>query len=1164
MPSLLGPYRITGILGRGGMGVVYRAEHREQAAPVALKTVRAPSEVLLASIRREIHALRRLSHPGIARILDEGLSHGLPFYVMELFEGGTLRSRLATPRWARGPKASAADTTGTWLPTSTMTGPVAESSPSTPAPAPPSERPRIDPPALHALLSLVRGLCAPLAHLHGEGLVHRDLKPENIFIREDGRPVLVDLGIAASFSGAASREELAAEGRVVGSLAYMAPEQLRGELVDARTDLYALGCILYECLVGHPPFMGSSAGSIVFQHLNEAPAPPSHQVEGVPEELERLVLRLLEKRPNDRLGYAEDVAEALDTLGVGGNGREGLPRPRSYLYRPGLEGRAGPLEELGGALELLRRERRGQLILLEGESGVGKTRLALELSLLATRRQVRVVTGQCTQWGMTAPEQGRAAVPLHPFRPLLQLLADRCRERGDAEAERLLGLGGRWLALFEPSLAELPWVKEQPELPALPPAAARQRILETLRKALLGLTGEKPLLLVLDDLQWADELSLAFLKVLAARGGEPGLLILGTCRLGETGAELTELLSAPGARRIPLGRLDTGSVGAMVAGMLALRESPAGLVDFLVDSSSGNPFFIAEYLRAAIDEGLLARNRAGVWHLRQPGDGADLMARHVPLPRTLAELIERRLSALGGDGRQLVECASVLGREFDGALLPPLSGLAETAALDTLEELRRRQLIEETPSGRLRFVHDKLREIAYERTAWERRRALHLGAAHLLEARTQAVPDAFPALGHHFSQAGIHDKALLYLGRAADRARATYANGEAIRLYRAALEEESLAGREPSAALPLHEALGDVLALVGRHEEARHSYARAVGCTAMERGLELARLHRKTGKAWEIHHAHDEALSAYRAAEQTLGAAPLEATEAWWNEWLHIQIEQLAVHYWTARLDVMEELSRRIQPTVERYGTPLQRARFFEVRVQRNLRAERYLASGETVRFARDYLGASEASGDPDESAEAGCVLACVLLWHGALEEAAGRMLATVERARRTGDVALEARGLTYLTQIHRRRRALEATRDSAERGLRAAEAGNMTSYVGAARANLGWVALCEGHPEDAERHCLAALQLWSATSLIYPFEWMALLPLARLDVLAGRPADAAQRVARLLHPTQQRLPDTLTAALQEAQAAWSSDREEVACVCIERALQEAEGADYL
>jgi predicted ATPase len=816
-------------------------------------------------------------------------------------------------------------------------------------------------------------------------------------------------------------------------------------------------------------------------------------------------------------------------------------------------------------MEQLRRERRGRFILLEGESGVGKTRLALELSLLATRRQVRVVTGQCVPWGGGASGQERAAAALHPFRPLLQLLADRCRAGGAAETERLLGAGGRWLALYEPSLAELPGMREQPEAPAPPPAVARQRILETLRQALLALARDEPLLLILDDLQWADELSLALLKVLTVRGGEPGVLILGTCRLGETGADLSQLLGAPGAGTLPLARLDPGGVGEMVAGMLALREPPGELVDFLADSSSGNPFFIAEYLRAAIDEGLLVRDRAGAWHLRRPGAGAETLARHVLLPRTLAELIERRLSALGGEGQRLVECASVLGREFDGALLPALSGLAEAEVLDVLGELRRRQFLEETASGRLRFVHDKLRELTYERTALERRRALHLGAARWLEERASQAPEALPELGHHFAQAGVHDKALLYLHRGADRARATYANGEAIRLYQAALQELAHVEREPLAALSLHEALGDVLALVGRHEEARESYARGLRDAAPERGLERARLHRKMGKAWETHHAHEEASSAYRDAEQALGAAPVpEDSEAWWNEWLHIQIERLSVFYWMARLDEMEALSRRIQPAVERHATPLQRARFFEVRVQRNLRAERYLASEETVRFARDYLAASEASGDGDESAEAGCVLACVLLWHGKLEEAAARMLATVERARRTGDVTLEARGLTYLTQIHRRRQALEATRDCAERSLRAAEAGNMTSYVGAARANLGWVALREGRPEEAERHCQAALQLWGATSLIYPFEWMALFPLVALELQSPRPLDAMRRVERLLHSTQQRLTATLASALQEAQVAASRGHEGATRERINHVLQEAERAGYL
>jgi serine/threonine protein kinase/tetratricopeptide (TPR) repeat protein len=1146
LPSALGGYRISGILGRGGMGVVYRAEHPETRAPVALKTVRVPSEPLLASIRREIHALRRLRHPGIARILDEGVAHGLPFYVMEFVEGRTLRAFLK----GRQQEETAAQETA------------ALSEPLAPVTLP-TRRVGREPRELRSLLARVHGLCAPLAYLHGEGLVHRDLKPENVFIREDGRPVLVDLGIAASFGGAASREQLAADGKIMGSAAYMAPEQILGELVDARADLYALGCILYECLTGRPPFLGTWTGSILFQHLTEAPVPPSRQVEGIPEELDRLVLRLLAKRPDERLGYAEDVAQALVALGIDTPAERGAPRPRSYLYRPGLEGRAGPLEKLGSALRALHTQRSGQLIILEGESGVGKTRLAMEFARLAAKQQVRVVTGQCAPLGLADLEQPRQALPLQPLRALLQALADRCRA-GPADAERLLGTGGRLLAIYEPSLAELLGVEEPSEPVALPPAVARQRVLETLRRALLGLARQMPLLLILDDLQWADELSLAFLQSLAGRDELPGLLVLGTCRAEELGGAAVELLSSPGVHRLPLGRLDTGSVGAMVAGMLALRAPPDELVRFLAASSDGNPFFIAEYLRAAIDEGVLARDHSGAWHLARTAEEAGTFAHQLLLPRTLAELIERRLAMLGGLGRSLLEGASVLGREFDEVLLLAVAGLGQAQAVDVLEELRRRQILEETASGRLRFVHDKLREIAYERTPLERRRGLHRDAALALEARSQSGPEVLPELGYHFSQSGVHDKALLYLSRAAEQARVTYANAEAIRLYRAALLELPHVDRAHGAGAALQEALGDVLVLVGRHEEARAAYAVALEATAPEHGLERARLLRKSGKAWELHHAHDEALAAYRAAEQALRAAPSEAAEPWWNEWLHVQIEQLSVYYWTARLDAMEELSRRIQPAVEQYGTPLQRGRFFEARVQRNLRAERYLASEETVHLARAYLRASEDSRDPEESAEAGCVLACVLLWHGALEEAAHRMLATVEQARRRGDVTLETRGLTYLTQIHRRHRSRDATRDFAQQSLRAAQAGKLGSYLGAAHANLGWVALGEGRLDEAEHECRAALQHWEATSLVYPFEWMALLPLVSRAHRLGRTSETTQWVARLLQTTQQRLPDVLVVLLQKALAAWAAGREEGACAGIEAALREAEREGYL
>ena len=309
-PEQVGPYRLLGMLGEGGMGKVYRGEHLETGEVVALKTVRGASGPVLASIRREIHALRRLSHPGVVRIVAEGVWEGLPWFAMELLRGQTLRGFLDT----RGP-----------------VGP---------------------------LLTLLRRLCEPLAFLHGHGLVHRDLKPENLFLRPDGRPVLVDLGIAAA-SGSA-REVLQVGGGAVGSEAYMAPEQILGDFVDARADLYALGCILYEALTGRPPFVRSrSAGGVLHQHLHRPPLPPSALGEGVAPELDALVLRLLAKRPQERPGYAEDVAAALAALGAEGDEGGASSRPPPYLYRPDFAGRAGVLGRLGQALEEASRGRGG-------------------------------------------------------------------------------------------------------------------------------------------------------------------------------------------------------------------------------------------------------------------------------------------------------------------------------------------------------------------------------------------------------------------------------------------------------------------------------------------------------------------------------------------------------------------------------------------------------------------------------------------------------------------------------------------------------------------------------------------------------------------------------------------------------------------------------------
>ncbi len=233
-PERIGPYRILGLLGEGGMGVVYRATHIESGELVALKTVHTSNERMLASIRREIHALSRLQHPGVVRIVGEGVHDALPWYAMELLEGLTLL-RFARSRWSAALATAATlagDQSGHNITGVDMSGEIESDARAEVLKARlPPDAMRGQPAAaghLPEVLSLVRRLCAPLAFLHGEGIVHRDLKPENVFIRQGDVPVLVDFGLVATFEGHAGRDSLELAGATMGTPAYMAPEQIRG------------------------------------------------------------------------------------------------------------------------------------------------------------------------------------------------------------------------------------------------------------------------------------------------------------------------------------------------------------------------------------------------------------------------------------------------------------------------------------------------------------------------------------------------------------------------------------------------------------------------------------------------------------------------------------------------------------------------------------------------------------------------------------------------------------------------------------------------------------------------------------------------------------------------------------------------------------------------
>ncbi len=1171
-PRELGPYRIQRVLGTGGMGIVYLAHHRDTQEPVALKTVRVTRDRLFASIRWEAQALGRIHHPGVIRIFGHGVSGGQPWYAMELMAGRTLQQLIAK-HWSIDGQTSQARGPSRRSQEHPHKGPEQDS-------APPERLP-----ALH-LLERVRSLCAPLAYLHGCGLVHRDIKPGNVFIRKNGTVVLGDFGVAGAFGGASGREELQVDEGGQGTLLYMAPEEIQGDLVDARADLYSLGCVLYECVTGFPPFFGGTSGSLRRRHLHQRPTPPSELLdESLPGRLEWLILKLLEKRPQDRLGFAEDVDRVLAEVGVESVEPAQQPRPRPYLYRPPFSGRADAMQRMGARLDALALGH-GGCIFIGGGSGAGKTRLAMEMARGALSRNLSVVTGECIQRGLSSSQvdAGPRASPLHPFRPLLARVADWCRVRGEEETAWLLGPRGKVLVSYEPALGQLPGMQEQPPPPRLASdEAERARIFTSLQEVIFSWSEEEPLLLILDDLQWADELTLGFLRQLrheelAARG----VLLVGTYRMEEMREPLREVVSrATEALHLELGRLDEPDIRSMVCGMLALRELPPDF-DGLVRQSEGNPFFVAEYLRAAITEGLLHRDASGQWRL-DTGAWASLKA--LALPNSIAEIIHRRLRGLNARTQVLVQMAAVLGRDFDAELLLSSMPLSEAAGLEALETLRMRQILERVQGERLRFLHDKLREFSYAGLSTERRRKLHHRAAKALERHYAQAADfalMFPSLANHWAKAEVHDQASRYFGLAGDRARAAHANEEAIFFYQSALAEAWMhqgpdgdPSQEAGSRLgPLYESLGDVLALTGRQEEARAAYGEALSRISPEQRCQRAGLHRKEGKTWETRHLHEAALRAYDEAESALstapswpnGASPGDEASCWWHEWVQVQVERIWVYYWMGRVEEMGAIIAKVQPHVEAHGTSRQRSGFFQSLLLRAFKRDRYVISEETLKHARKALEASEQSGDLADLAASHLYLSFCLLLHGDLLEAERVGLEGLQLAERLGDLTLQSRLVKYLMLVYRRRGQRAVARVWGERCLRLSAAARMEDYAGAAQATLAWVAWKEQRLEEAEHGARAALECWRKLSRRYPFtgQWQGLVLLMALEAQRGDVERAVERARAMLDPAQQRLPAPLDAALEEVLAAWDQGHREVTLDHLRHAVGIAEELGFL
>src|SRR5829696_4975905 len=504
--EIAGRYRVKRFLGQGGRKRVYLSVDTASGTEVAvaLFDTEGVGASIQARARREAEAMRKLGdHPQVVTVLDIGEEDGNPFIVSRYMPGGDVDGMLAA---AGG---------------------------------------RLD---VQRAVDIAADVTRALEHAHARGVVHRDLKPANVWIDDDGRARLGDFGLATTEARAR-----VSGGTLVGTVAYLPPEQALGEAAGPKSDLYSLGALLYEMLTGQPPFPGDDAVSIISQHLHADPVPPSRHSPAVPEALDHAVLALLAKRPEDRPSNDTEARELiLAALEQKADEAEARPsNPLESLAGGVFVGRERELERLREAVDGALAGR-GSLQLLLGEPGIGKTRAAEELATYAR------VSGARVYWGRCREDEGAPA-----YWPWVQAIRSYARDADPVALAWQLGAGAAEVAKLIPEIAE--------KLDIAPATGsdseeARFRLFDSVTSLLLAAARDRPIMIVLDDLHWADEPSLLLLRFAARELGSSGLLILGTYRDVELGRHhplarvLGEISGLEGSARLPLKGLSVAAV----------------------------------------------------------------------------------------------------------------------------------------------------------------------------------------------------------------------------------------------------------------------------------------------------------------------------------------------------------------------------------------------------------------------------------------------------------------------------------------------------------------------------------------------------------------------------------------------------------------------------
>jgi tetratricopeptide (TPR) repeat protein len=1098
-------FRLLRRLGEGGMGVVYEALDEERGARVALKTIRKVTPATLARFKKEFRVLQDVHHPNLVALGELVSEADQWFFTMELVLGGDFIDyvrpiRASRTRLVRSTESTITDPAG-------LAAGGSRRAPAVHDGELPFEEER--------LRDALRQLVLALVTLHAAGLVHRDIKPSNIRVSDDGRVVVLDFGLVSDFTSA----RYSTEAKVVGTPAYMAPEQAAGGAVGPEADWYSVGVLLYEALTGELPFEGAPLLVLMQKQQQEAPA-PRRVVSTIPPDLDALCASLLAFDPRARPSE-QTLLDLLDVRSKadGARGRSLAPprgQPAPFV------GRAAELEALRRAFHESR-ERGAVSLFLRGESGVGKSGLVRRFAEIVSAEDpdALVLPGRCYE---------SESVPYKAFDGVIDALARSLSRLPVDAAARFVPTRPQALLRVFPVLKRVEAIAQAPreDREEADPSALRSRAFAVLRELLTRVADRYPLVVVIRDLQWADADSLAMLADLLRPPDAPSLLLVGTVRAAAPDADgRGDLLAAiPGDKRVlDLRGLSEEEATELARSLLLRAASTQGVsgkagppeqktqdAQKIAQEAGGHPLFID----ALVSYGALTAAPAGV---------------------RLEEAIGWRVENLEPETRLILELVAVAGA-------PTAQGVLAVAAAEESEPFARRvaslrvaHLVSVTGvrgSDTVEPYHDRIRLAVLDHLAPGAREALHRRLALAFERSGGLDPET---LAIHWAASGDTERGGVYAADAGDRAATALAFDVAARLY-----ERALAARSPGPARKvLEHKLGDALAAGGWGARAAAAYVRAAEGAQAATALELRR--RAAEQLFRSGH-FDEGLAAMSDVLASIGMrlprSPAAALVAlvFWRALLRLRglgfkprdASQLTAHTLT-RVDACWSVAGNLSTTDYIRGAAFQARHMLlalgagePLRVVRALALEAVYRSApggdvlQRVRPLLDRLAAlAEELGQPQVKGWVDGAAGFAHLYRGDFRPA----LQAFERA---GDVwSAQCAGVAWENDIARtyeliclanlgRLRELQRRTES---HLRAAtERGDLFAAVNSRIGSpaLRWLAADD--PDTCRRDTLDALAEWSRSGFHVAHYW-ALEALTNADLYAGAGFQAYERIHR-------------------------------------------------